>query len=235
MIVLSMSRMLNKDYLEILRAHVKRLKTEQKQELSGLIWSSLIITQSQDEVVKSRRACHQKEHEKTSPTVPSDFSGPALLLVEVYTGDGRGSCDHDPSLYDHGWWLLQQNDYGITFIQLVHWHGRNYIQPTKDIKKEVITTVCKKKVTANYVNMGYFLLGFLIDDEPSETKQRRVLTEIIVFMMFACICFVPITYGREAGILMGLPQSDCCCSQDIGCDDLYNMAECEYCLHQQPP
>ncbi|GJU37888.1 probable methyltransferase PMT11 [Tanacetum coccineum] len=65
------------------------------------------------------------------------------------------------------------------------------------------------------------------DDEPSDTKQRRVLTEIIMFMMFAFICFVPITYGREACILMELPQSDCCYSQDIGCDDLYNMAECE--------
>ncbi|GJT74712.1 hypothetical protein Tco_1041437 [Tanacetum coccineum] len=54
------------------------------------------------------------------------------------------------------------------------------------------------------------------DDEPSDTKQCRVLTEIIIFMMFAFICFVPITYRREAGILMGLPQSDCCCSQDIG-------------------
>ncbi|GJS76069.1 putative reverse transcriptase domain-containing protein [Tanacetum coccineum] len=32
---------------------VKGLKTEQKRELSGSIWSSLIITQSQDEVVKS--------------------------------------------------------------------------------------------------------------------------------------------------------------------------------------
>nr|GEU75492.1 hypothetical protein [Tanacetum cinerariifolium] len=42
-------------------------------------------------------------------------------------------------------------------------------------------------------------------------------------MMFAFICFVPIPYGREAGILMRLPQSDCCCNQDIGCDDLYNM------------
>ncbi|GJU68769.1 hypothetical protein Tco_1255028 [Tanacetum coccineum] len=31
---------------------VKGLKTVQKQELSGSIWSSLIITQSQDEVVK---------------------------------------------------------------------------------------------------------------------------------------------------------------------------------------
>ncbi|GJS08371.1 hypothetical protein Tco_0365167 [Tanacetum coccineum] len=57
--------------------HVKGLKTVQKRELSGSNWSSLIITQSQDEVAKSLRAYQWKEHGKTSPTVLSDFIGPA--------------------------------------------------------------------------------------------------------------------------------------------------------------
>ncbi|GJT81373.1 putative reverse transcriptase domain-containing protein, partial [Tanacetum coccineum] len=48
-----------------------------KQELSGSIWSSSIITQIQDEVVKSSRAFHRKKHKKTSPRVPSNFIGPA--------------------------------------------------------------------------------------------------------------------------------------------------------------
>ncbi|GJT38885.1 inositol hexakisphosphate and diphosphoinositol-pentakisphosphate kinase VIP2-like protein isoform X2 [Tanacetum coccineum] len=54
---------------------------------------------------------------------------------------------------------------------------------------------------------------FRNDDEPNTTKRRRVLAQILVFMMFAFICFVAITYERKAGILAGLPQSDCCCSQ----------------------
>ncbi|GJV72969.1 RNA-directed DNA polymerase, eukaryota, reverse transcriptase zinc-binding domain protein [Tanacetum coccineum] len=54
---------------------------------------------------------------------------------------------------------------------------------------------------------------FRNDDEPNTTKRRRVLAQILVFMMFAFICFVAITYERKAGILVGLPQSDCCCSQ----------------------
>ncbi|GKA85868.1 zinc finger, PHD-type containing protein, partial [Tanacetum coccineum] len=53
------------------------------------------------------------------------------------------------------------------------------------------------------------------DDEPNHTKQRRVLTQKTVFMMFAVICFVAVTYGHKAGVLAGLPQSDCCCSQDM--------------------
>ncbi|GJY63319.1 reverse transcriptase domain-containing protein [Tanacetum coccineum] len=53
----------------------KGLKTVQKRELSGSNWSSLIITQSQDEVAKSLRACHWKGHEISSPTVLSSFIG----------------------------------------------------------------------------------------------------------------------------------------------------------------
>ncbi|GKC60899.1 putative mitochondrial protein [Tanacetum coccineum] len=56
----------------------KRIKKMvQRWELSSSIWSSLIITQNQDEVVKSPRAYQWKEREKTSPTVPSDLIGPA--------------------------------------------------------------------------------------------------------------------------------------------------------------
>ncbi|GJX85931.1 hypothetical protein Tco_0336705 [Tanacetum coccineum] len=36
-----------------------------------------------DEVVKCPRAYHWKEREKSSPTVPSDFIGPALTLDDV--------------------------------------------------------------------------------------------------------------------------------------------------------
>ncbi|GJS52776.1 retrovirus-related pol polyprotein from transposon TNT 1-94 [Tanacetum coccineum] len=59
----------------------------QKRELSGSIWSSLIISQSQDEVVKSSRAFHRKEHEKTSPKVPSDLIGPANGFYDPYHPD----------------------------------------------------------------------------------------------------------------------------------------------------
>ncbi|GJS15999.1 hypothetical protein Tco_0410471 [Tanacetum coccineum] len=94
---------------------------------------------------------------------------------------------------------------------------------------------------------------FRIDDEPNTTKRRRVLPQIIVFMMFAFICFTAITYERKAGILAGLLQLDCCCNQSnlasrvavmvsgrsnvtrlwlniecilLGCDDLSNMLCC---------
>ncbi|GJT31415.1 hypothetical protein Tco_0911690, partial [Tanacetum coccineum] len=77
------------------------------------------------------------------------------------------------------------------------------------------------------------------DDEPSNTKQRRVLSEIIVFVMFMFICFVPITYGRENGILMGLPQSDCCCSQVEGLQSasiacLSNLYERKHINYSEP-
>ncbi|GJY08303.1 hypothetical protein Tco_0375357 [Tanacetum coccineum] len=55
---------------------VKGLKTEQKQEFTNSLRSSVLKYQDQDKVVKSPRACHWKEREKTSPTVPSDFIGP---------------------------------------------------------------------------------------------------------------------------------------------------------------
>ncbi|GJS31272.1 inositol hexakisphosphate and diphosphoinositol-pentakisphosphate kinase VIP2-like protein isoform X2 [Tanacetum coccineum] len=94
---------------------------------------------------------------------------------------------------------------------------------------------------------------FRNDDEPNTTKRRCVPPQIIVFMMFSFICFVAITYERKAGILAGLPQLDCCCSQSnlasrvavmvsgrsnvtrlwlniecilLGCDDLSNMLCC---------
>ncbi|GJR00499.1 reverse transcriptase domain-containing protein [Tanacetum coccineum] len=49
----------------------KGLKTEQKRR------SRVFNIQDQDKVMKILRACHWKEHEKTSPTVPSLLIGPA--------------------------------------------------------------------------------------------------------------------------------------------------------------
>ncbi|GJZ33608.1 hypothetical protein Tco_0579044 [Tanacetum coccineum] len=49
----------------------------QKRVFSGLFQSRVLNIQDQDEVVKMPRACYWKEHERTSPTVPLDFIGPA--------------------------------------------------------------------------------------------------------------------------------------------------------------
>ncbi|GJR53934.1 hypothetical protein Tco_1404455 [Tanacetum coccineum] len=62
---------------------VKGLKTVAKQKLSGSKWSSLIITQSQSEVVKNSRAYQWKERENTSPTRVEDNlidSSPKFVL-----------------------------------------------------------------------------------------------------------------------------------------------------------
>nr|GEX23045.1 hypothetical protein [Tanacetum cinerariifolium] len=54
-----------------------RLKTKQKRVFTGSFRSRVLNNQDQDKVVKRLRACHWKEHEKSSPTLPSDFIGPA--------------------------------------------------------------------------------------------------------------------------------------------------------------
>nr|GEY71588.1 hypothetical protein [Tanacetum cinerariifolium] len=38
---------------------------------------------------------------------------------------------------------------------------------------------------------------------------------MIIYIMYAFICFVAITYQRKAGILAGLPKSNYCCSQGV--------------------
>ncbi|GJR20304.1 hypothetical protein Tco_0968831 [Tanacetum coccineum] len=53
------------------------LKTKQKRVFSGSSRSRVLIIQDQDKARNILRACHLKEHEITSPTVPSDFIGPA--------------------------------------------------------------------------------------------------------------------------------------------------------------
>nr|GEY89672.1 reverse transcriptase domain-containing protein [Tanacetum cinerariifolium] len=55
---------------------VNGLKTEQKRIFSGSFRSRVLNIQDEDEVVKSHRACHWKEHEITVPMVLSSLIGP---------------------------------------------------------------------------------------------------------------------------------------------------------------
>ncbi|GJR38304.1 hypothetical protein Tco_1213988 [Tanacetum coccineum] len=55
----------------------KRIENEAKTRIIGLNLVKSNYYSSQVEVVKCPRACQWKEHGKTSPTVPSDFIGPA--------------------------------------------------------------------------------------------------------------------------------------------------------------
>nr|GFA86751.1 hypothetical protein [Tanacetum cinerariifolium] len=50
---------------------------EQKRVFMGMSRSRVPIIQILDKAVKSPRTYHGKERKKTSPTVPSDVSGPA--------------------------------------------------------------------------------------------------------------------------------------------------------------
>ncbi|GKE22188.1 hypothetical protein Tco_1433700 [Tanacetum coccineum] len=53
------------------------LKTKQKRVFSGSFRSRVLNIQDQDKVVKISQACHRKEREITSPTVPLEFIGQA--------------------------------------------------------------------------------------------------------------------------------------------------------------
>ncbi|GKB26231.1 hypothetical protein Tco_0865632 [Tanacetum coccineum] len=53
------------------------LKTKKKRIFSGLFRSRVLIIQDEDKVKKIPQACHWKEHEITSLTVPSLLTGPA--------------------------------------------------------------------------------------------------------------------------------------------------------------
>nr|GEX52764.1 hypothetical protein [Tanacetum cinerariifolium] len=186
---------------------VKRLKVEQKRVFSGSFRSRVLNIQDEDEVVKSPRACHWKEHEITVPTVKENKKRTKSKQNRIrsrsngkrgktwqYCG-GLPEADHcQPSQYNvnhpifnaHNDFLNSQNNLMEQLTSMCDMVGQ-YIQKKEEEKRideEQAAKAQNEKLPVCY------------DDDDDEERSNSLKDNIISGLPL-CAAITPISLTEE--------------------------------------